>query len=94
MLTVWGRSRLMLMRSDFYFQAEQGKIAAEEEDIGEDSQFMMLAKKVTAKALQKNGELSSSSGPSLLDGSCRSLGSDSSLRDCCPVGRGLGLTLC
>ncbi|KAM8935189.1 claspin isoform 1-T1 [Lycaon pictus] len=35
-------------------QAEQGKIAAEEEDIGEDSQFMMLAKKVTAKALQKN----------------------------------------
>ncbi|XP_007453895.1 PREDICTED: claspin isoform X2 [Lipotes vexillifer] len=35
-------------------QAQQGKIAAEEEDIGEDSQFMMLAKKVTAKALQKN----------------------------------------
>ncbi|VCX38062.1 unnamed protein product [Gulo gulo] len=34
-------------------QAQQGKIAAEE-DIGEDSQFMMLAKKVTAKALQKN----------------------------------------
>ncbi|ERE81634.1 claspin isoform 1 [Cricetulus griseus] len=34
-------------------QAQQGKIAAEEEDIGEDSQFMMLAKKVTAKALQK-----------------------------------------
>lgn len=32
-------------------------MAAEEEDIGEDSQFMMLAKKVTAKALQKNGEL-------------------------------------
>ncbi|XP_022353053.1 claspin isoform X2 [Enhydra lutris kenyoni] len=35
-------------------QAQQGKIVAEEEDIGEDSQFMMLAKKVTAKALQKN----------------------------------------
>ncbi|XP_070260820.1 claspin [Myotis yumanensis] len=35
-------------------QAEQGKIAPEEEEIGEDSQFMMLAKKVTAKALQKN----------------------------------------
>ncbi|XP_036034502.1 claspin [Onychomys torridus] len=35
-------------------QAQQGKIAADEEDIGEDSQFMMLAKKVTAKALQKN----------------------------------------
>ncbi|XP_040087641.1 claspin [Oryx dammah] len=35
--------------------AQQGKIAAEdEEEIGEDSQFMMLAKKVTAKALQKN----------------------------------------
>ena len=29
----------------------------DEEEIGEDSQFMMLAKKVTAKALQKNGEL-------------------------------------
>nr|XP_042128544.1 claspin [Peromyscus maniculatus bairdii] len=38
-----------------YFKiAQQGKIAADEEDIGEDSQFMMLAKKVTAKALQKN----------------------------------------
>ncbi|XP_077609233.1 claspin [Crocuta crocuta] len=35
-------------------QAQQGKIAAEEEEIGEDSQFMMLAKKVTARALQKN----------------------------------------
>ncbi|XP_057640360.1 claspin [Chionomys nivalis] len=35
-------------------QVQQGKIAAEEEDIGEDSQFMILAKKVTAKALQKN----------------------------------------
>ncbi|XP_049630586.1 claspin isoform X1 [Suncus etruscus] len=35
-------------------QAQQGKIATEEEEIGEDSQFMMLAKKVTAKALQKN----------------------------------------
>ncbi|CAI9152482.1 unnamed protein product [Rangifer tarandus platyrhynchus] len=34
--------------------AQQGKIAAEDEEIGEDSQFMMLAKKVTAKALQKN----------------------------------------
>uniref|UniRef100_A0A5F8GI01 Claspin n=1 Tax=Monodelphis domestica TaxID=13616 RepID=A0A5F8GI01_MONDO len=35
-------------------QAQQGKIIAEEEDeIGEDSQFMMLAKKATAKALQK-----------------------------------------
>ncbi|XP_049734691.1 claspin isoform X2 [Elephas maximus indicus] len=35
-------------------QAQQGKIAVEEEEeIGEDSQFMMLAKKVTAKALQK-----------------------------------------
>lgn len=46
------------MLSDFYFQAQQGKIAAEdEEEIGEDSQFMMVAKKVTAKALQKNGEL-------------------------------------
>lgn len=47
----------MLILPDFYFQAQQGKIAAEEEEIGEDSQFMMLAKKVTAKALQKNGEL-------------------------------------
>ncbi|XP_006867672.1 PREDICTED: claspin [Chrysochloris asiatica] len=36
-------------------QAQQGKIAAEEEEeIGEDSQFMMLAKKVTARALQKS----------------------------------------
>ncbi|XP_016073770.1 PREDICTED: claspin [Miniopterus natalensis] len=36
-------------------QAQQGKTAAEEEEeIGEDSQFMMLAKKVTARALQKN----------------------------------------
>ncbi|XP_006886644.1 PREDICTED: claspin [Elephantulus edwardii] len=35
-------------------QAQQGKITAEEEEIGEDSQFMMLAKKVTAKALQKS----------------------------------------
>lgn len=35
-------------------QAQQGKMATEEEEIGEDSQFMMLAKKVTAKALQKN----------------------------------------
>ncbi|XP_053777281.1 claspin isoform X2 [Desmodus rotundus] len=35
-------------------QAQQGKIITEEEEIGEDSQFMMLAKKVTAKALQKN----------------------------------------
>uniref|UniRef100_H0WPH1 Claspin n=1 Tax=Otolemur garnettii TaxID=30611 RepID=H0WPH1_OTOGA len=36
-------------------QAQQGKITAEEEEeIGEDSQFMMIAKKVTAKALQKN----------------------------------------
>ncbi|XP_062962066.1 claspin isoform X2 [Cynocephalus volans] len=35
-------------------QAQQGKIIAEEEEIGEDSQFMMLAKKVTAKALQKS----------------------------------------
>ncbi|PNJ89983.1 CLSPN isoform 2 [Pongo abelii] len=35
--------------------AQQGKITAEEEEeIGEDSQFMILAKKVTAKALQKN----------------------------------------
>ncbi|KAF4021998.1 hypothetical protein G4228_013189, partial [Cervus hanglu yarkandensis] len=35
--------------------AQQGEIAGEdEEEIGEDSQFMMLAKKVTAKALQKN----------------------------------------
>lgn len=45
------------MLSDFYFQAQQGKIITEEEEIGEDSQFMMLAKKVTAKALQKSGEL-------------------------------------
>ncbi|XP_053432780.1 claspin isoform X2 [Nycticebus coucang] len=36
-------------------QAQQGKITTEEEEeIGEDSQFMMIAKKVTAKALQKN----------------------------------------
>ncbi|XP_008067378.1 claspin isoform X2 [Carlito syrichta] len=35
-------------------QAQQGNITTEEEEIGEDSQFMMLAKKVTAKALQKN----------------------------------------
>ncbi|XP_048206830.1 claspin [Perognathus longimembris pacificus] len=35
-------------------QAQQGKIITEEEEIGEDSQFMMLARKVTAKALQKN----------------------------------------
>ncbi|KAK2106446.1 hypothetical protein P7K49_015960 [Saguinus oedipus] len=35
--------------------AQQGKITAEEEEeVGEDSQFMILAKKVTAKALQKN----------------------------------------
>uniref|UniRef100_A0A8C9LPE9 Claspin n=1 Tax=Piliocolobus tephrosceles TaxID=591936 RepID=A0A8C9LPE9_9PRIM len=35
--------------------AQQGKITTEEEEeIGEDSQFMILAKKVTAKALQKN----------------------------------------
>uniref|UniRef100_A0A286XJU2 Claspin n=1 Tax=Cavia porcellus TaxID=10141 RepID=A0A286XJU2_CAVPO len=32
-------------------QAQQGKSTAEEEEIREDSQFMMLAKKVTAKAL-------------------------------------------
>ena len=59
MLIIWESCRLLLMLSDFYFQAQQGKIAAEEEEeeIGEDSQFMMLAKKVTAKALQKNGEL-------------------------------------
>ncbi|XP_010643553.1 claspin isoform X2 [Fukomys damarensis] len=37
-------------------QAQQGKVTAEEEEIGEDSQFMMLAKKVTAKALQKSAE--------------------------------------
>ncbi|XP_076724829.1 LOW QUALITY PROTEIN: claspin-like [Callospermophilus lateralis] len=39
-------------------QAQQGKITAEEEEeeTGEDSQFMMLAKKVTAKALQKNAK--------------------------------------
>ncbi|XP_052574271.1 claspin [Peromyscus californicus insignis] len=35
-------------------QAQQGKIAADEDDLGEDSQFMMLAKKATAKALQRN----------------------------------------
>uniref|UniRef100_A0A8C6RCR6 Claspin n=1 Tax=Nannospalax galili TaxID=1026970 RepID=A0A8C6RCR6_NANGA len=36
-------------------QAQQGKITAEEEEeVGEDSQFMLLARKVTAKALQKN----------------------------------------
>lgn len=29
----------------------------EEEEIGEDSQFMKLAKKVTAKSLQKKGKL-------------------------------------
>jgi hypothetical protein len=46
-----------LVDDDFYFQAQQGKITAEEEEIGEGSQFMMLAKKVTAKALQKNGKL-------------------------------------
>lgn len=60
MLILWvfgGKRGLLLMLSDFYFQAQQGKIAAEDEEIGEDSQFMMLAKKVTAKALQKNGEL-------------------------------------
>ncbi|KAL0604819.1 Claspin [Plecturocebus cupreus] len=34
--------------------AQQGKITAEEEEAVEDSQFMILAKKVTAKALQKN----------------------------------------
>uniref|UniRef100_F7I949 Claspin n=1 Tax=Callithrix jacchus TaxID=9483 RepID=F7I949_CALJA len=35
--------------------AQQGKITAEEEEeVGEDSQFMILAKKATAKALQKN----------------------------------------
>lgn len=45
------------MMSDFHSQAQQGNIAAEEEEIGEDSQFMMLAKKVTARALQKNGKL-------------------------------------
>lgn len=56
--TIWGSCKLSLILSDFHFQAQQGKIAAEEEEeIGEDSQFMILAKKVTAKALQKNGEL-------------------------------------
>lgn len=57
MLSILGSGRLLSLVSDFYFQAQQGKIAAEEEEIGEDSQFMMLAKKVTARALQKNGEL-------------------------------------
>lgn len=57
MLTIWGSRRLLLLLSEFYFQAQQGDIPAEEEEeVGEDSQFMMLAKKVTAKALQKNGE--------------------------------------
>nr|XP_045006233.1 claspin isoform X1 [Jaculus jaculus] len=36
-------------------QAQQGKIIAEEE-VGEDSQFMILARRVTARALQKNAK--------------------------------------
>ena len=69
------------MLPDFYSQAHQGKIAAEdEEEIGEDSQFMMLAKKVTAKALQKNGELLALHGGCPPDCSCWSLGGDSSLQ--------------
>lgn len=37
-------------------QKEKNK-EEEEEEIGEDSQFMKLAKKVTAKSLQKKGKL-------------------------------------
>ncbi|XP_034504950.1 claspin isoform X2 [Ailuropoda melanoleuca] len=47
----WRKERI---EREQWLRDQQGKIAAEEEDIGEDSQFMMLAKKVTAKALQKN----------------------------------------
>lgn len=36
---------------------QKEKNEEEEEDIGEDSQFMKLAKKVTAKSLQKKGRL-------------------------------------
>ncbi|XP_006110790.3 claspin isoform X2 [Pelodiscus sinensis] len=36
-------------------QIEKGKQEEEEEEIGEDSQFMKLAKKVTAKSLKKKG---------------------------------------
>lgn len=55
---LWWKHGLLLMLSDFYFQAQQGKIAAEDEEerLGK-TVNMMLAKKVTAKALQKNGEL-------------------------------------
>lgn len=54
---IWGELWTSV-NADFYLKAQQGKIVPEEEEeIGEDSQFMMLAKKVTAKALQKNGEL-------------------------------------
>ncbi|XP_066125796.1 claspin [Saccopteryx bilineata] len=50
----WRKERIQ-REQWFRDQAQQGKIATEgEEEIGEDSQFMMLAKKVTAKALQKN----------------------------------------
>lgn len=38
-------------------QKEKYKEQEEEEEIGEDSQFMKLAKKVTAKSLQKKGKL-------------------------------------
>lgn len=38
-------------------QKEKNKEQEEEEEIGEDSQFMKLAKKVTAKSLQKKGKL-------------------------------------
>lgn len=38
-------------------QKEKNKEQEEEEEIGGDSEFMKLAKKVTAKSLQKKGEL-------------------------------------
>lgn len=37
-------------------QKEKNKEQEEEEEIGGDSKFMKLAKKVTAKSLQKKGE--------------------------------------
>lgn len=75
------------VNANFYLKAQQGKIAPEEEEeIGEDSQFMMLAKKVTAKALQKNGEL-------LVLLRVQSPEDDSNFSGCCSLVMGLCLIL-
>lgn len=47
----------ILQRAFSLLQKEKNKEEEEEEEIGEDSQFMKLAKKVTAKSLQKKGKL-------------------------------------